>query len=872
MRRNSILVAFVALILWSGCSETPVYKDVNALPHDRAVSIVSEMTLDEKVSLMRHESAAIPRLGIRQYNWWNEALHGVARAGVATVFPQPIGMAASFDDKMVFDVFTATSDEARAKNQLAKQQGPLKIYQGLTFWTPNVNIYRDPRWGRGHETYGEDPYLTSRMGVSVVRGLQGDNFEGGLYDSADAPKYYKLHACAKHYAVHSGPEWNRHTYNAQNISLRDLRETYLPAFKALVQQAGVKEVMCAYNRYEDEPCCGSNRLLNEILSEEWGYKGIVLSDCWAVNDFFNETAHHTEPDAEHAVAKAVRTGTDLECGNTYQNLVEAVAQGLIKEEEIDRSLIRLMTARYELGEMDDDALVDWTKIPYSVVANDAHKALAEKAAQQSMVLLKNSGILPLNNGMKIGLVGPNANDSVMQWGNYNGFPTSTTTLYSALKNRLPEGNLVFVEGVDHTSDMNIQSYFAHTRKADGKPGFDAQFWNKASYSDMKLDSAPEVVHSYTTPLNLTSAGATVWAPGVNLGGFTAVFTTTFRAPKTEDVAFSVQDMGWMMLSIDGKPVFRGGNMKSQQAYVLKAEAGKEYQLQITFRATEGDCASLNFDFGSQTPRNMQSIIAKLADCEVVIFAGGLSPQLEGEEMPVQIPGFRGGDRETIELPLSQQRVLAALKKAGKRIVYVNYSGSAVALTEDAVPAEAILQAWYPGQAGGKVVADALMGDYNPGGRLPVTFYRSTADLPDFEDYNMTNRTYRYFRGKPLYPFGFGLSYTTFAYGEASVTKDKDNLLLTIPVTNTGSRSGDEVVQIYLSNPADKNGPKLSLCDFCRVNILPGETKEVSFCLTPDQLVWFDADKGEMTPQKDNLQILYGGSSDEKSLKFLGHSF
>lgn len=864
MKARSILAGVIALTTLGSCEKTPTYEDVNAAPQERAESIVREMTLAEKVSLMRHESAAIPRLGIRQYNWWNEALHGVARAGVATVFPQPIGMAASFDDKMVYDVFTAASDEARAKNQLAKQQGPLRIYQGLTFWTPNVNIYRDPRWGRGHETYGEDPYLTARMGVEVVRGLQGDSYEGGRYDSDDAPRYYKLHACAKHYAVHSGPEWNRHSFNAQNISLRDLRETYLPAFKALVREGGVKEVMCAYNRYEDEPCCGSDRLLNGILRDEWGYKGIVLSDCWAVNDFFNETAHHTEPDVNHAVATAVRTGTDLECGNTYQNLVEAVAEGLVTEEEIDRSLVRLMTARYELGEMDDDEKVEWTRIPYSVVDNDAHKALAEEAALKSMVLLKNTGILPLNNTMKVGLIGPNANDSVMQWGNYNGFPTSTSTLYSALKERLPEGKLVLVEGIDHTSDMSIVSYFAHTRKADGKLGFDAQYWNKTSFGEMKLDSVPEVTCAYTTPINLTSAGATVWAPGVKLGGFTAVFTTTFVAPKTEDVAFSVQDMGWMMLAIDGKQVFRGGNMKSGQAYVLKAEAGREYELKITFRATEGDCASLNFDFGSQKPRDMRGIVASLADCDVVVFAGGLSPQFEGEEMPVQIPGFRGGDREAIELPMAQQRVLAALKKAGKRVVYVNYSGSAVALTDDAVPAEAILQAWYPGQAGGKAVADVLMGDYNPAGRLPVTFYRATADLPDFLDYNMAGRTYRYFGGKALYPFGYGLSYTTFAYGEAVAVRDGEGVRLTVKVTNTGERSGDEVVQVYVANSADKGGPRLALRDFRRVTIASGETKEVVFRLSPEQLVWYDEVAGDMMPARDKLQIFYGGSSEELS--------
>lgn len=864
MKKISVILCALAATLPMSAQ---IYKDHTASPHERAVSIVKEMTLPEKVSLMKHESAAVPRLGIKQYNWWNEALHGVARAGLATVFPQPIGMAATFDDRMVYDVFTATSDEARAKNQVAKQNGPLQIYQGLTFWTPNVNIYRDPRWGRGHETYGEDPYLTSRMGTSVVRGLQGDSYEGGRYSGSDSPKYHKLHACAKHFAVHSGPEWNRHSYNAENISLRDLYETYLPAFKALVEDADVKEVMCAYNRYEGEPCCGSNRLLNGILRDEWGYKGIVLSDCWAINDFYEPGRHGTEPDAAHAVATAVRTGTDLECGQTYGNLVEAVEKGLISEETIDRSVIRLMEARYELGEMDDDSLVEWTKIPYSVVGSAEHGKLAEKVARESIVLLKNDGILPLGKDIKVGLVGPNANDSIMQWGNYNGFPTSTSTLYSALRDKLPEGNLVFVDGIDHTADISVQSHFANTCASNGKPGFDAYYWNRwIDSNDINLKENPEVTYSQTTPINLTTSGAIVWAPGVNLGGFSGLFKTTFTAPATEEIAFSMQTQGYMTLRIDGKCVFRGGNMKSKRAYVLKAEKGRSYDIEVTFNATEGDCASLNFDFGSQKPLDLASVTEQLKDCDVVIFAGGLSPMLEGEEMQVAVKGFRGGDREIIELPESQQRVLDALAKAGKRVVYVNYSGSAVALTDEAVPAEAVLQAWYPGQAGGEAVADVLLGEYNPGGKLPLTFYKSTSDLPDFEDYNMTNRTYRYFKGEPLYAFGHGLSYTTFDYGKGSVKKRGDNYELTVPVKNTGNMAGDEVVQVYIANPADAEGPKMQLRDFRRITLKPGESADVKFSLTPEQFNWYNPSTGDMQPLKGDCRILYGSSSDMKNLK------
>lgn len=860
MKRTPLTMTIALCLGFTSPASAQAYKDTDASPRERAESIVKEMTLDEKVSLMRYESAAIPRLGIKQYNWWSEALHGVARAGTATVFPQPIGMAASFDDRLVYDVFTAVSDEARAKNQKSKGEGPLKIYQGLTFWTPNVNIFRDPRWGRGHETYGEDPWLTTRMGLSVVRGLQGDYFEGGRYQGNDAPKYYKLHACAKHFAVHSGPEWSRHSFNAKDISPRDLWETYLPSFRALVVDGDVKEVMCAYNRYEDEPCCGSNKLLNSILRNEWGYKNIVVSDCWAINDFFDEGAHHTEPDEQHAAAKAVRTGTDLECGGTYRSLTEGVEKGLISESEIDKSLVRLMTARYELGEMDNDSLVEWTKIPFSVVENAEHKALAKKMALETMVLLKNDGILPLSKDLKIGLIGPNANDSVMQWGNYNGFPTSTSTLLSALQQRLPANQLVYVPGIDHTANTMTESLFSETASSTGNPGFDAVFYNNPQ------DKNKTINYNYSQPIRLTTAGATVWAPGVNLGGFEALLSTTFKPDRSEKIAFSIQLQGWMALTVNGEVVFKGGNMKSAKAYEMDVEAGKTYQIGVFFRATEGDCASLYFDFGRQAPINKENIVRQLKDVDVVIFAGGLSPQLEGEEMPVRIEGFKGGDRETIELPQVQQDIMDAITKSGKPIVYVNFSGSAVALTDKAVPAEAVLQAWYPGQAGGDAVCDVLYGDYNPSGKLPITFYKSTADLPDFQDYRMDNRTYRYFKGEALYPFGHGLSYTTFEYGKAKAMRDGKNVNLEIEVKNTGKANGVETMQVYLSRPSDTNGPVMQLRDFKRVDVAAGKTERVTFVLTPEQFNWFDAEHNVVRPMDGKYTIYYGDSSDKSKLK------
>ena len=655
--KKFFIPVLLAGALMSACQQKLSYQNTSLPPEERAADLVQRLTLEEKVSLMQNNSSAVPRLGIKPYNWWNEALHGVARNGRATVFPQAIGMGAAFNDSLLHVVFTAVSDEARAKNHIARRDNSYKIYQGLTFWTPNINIFRDPRWGRGQETYGEDPYLTSQLGMAVVRGLQGP--EDSQYD--------KAHACAKHYAVHSGPEWNRHSFNAEDIDPRDLWETYLPAFKDLVQKTGVKEVMCAYNRFEGSPCCNSDRLLMQILRDEWGYEGLVVSDCGAIYDFFEEGRHGTHKDKADASSAAVLSGTDLECGDAYKSLADAVRQGKIKEEDLDRSVARLLKARFELGEMDETT--PWDAIPDSVVNCRIHQALALRMARESMTLLQNkNNLLPLKAGMTVALVGPNANDSVMQWGNYNGFPSHTVTLLEALRKRLSEEQLIYVPG--------------------------------ALYAE----------------------------------GF---------VPKH-----------------------------------------KKDEIEQT------------------KPLDAASLLKQVGRADVVVFAGGISPLLEGEEMKVNVQGFKGGDRTDIELPAIQRQLLKALKVAGKKVVFVNFSGSAVGLEPETQTCDAILQAWYPGEAGGTAVADVLYGNYNPAGRLPVTFYKNVSQLPDYEDYSMKGRTYRYFEGTPLFPFGHGLSYTTFAYGKAEV---KDGCLL-VPVTNTGSMDGDEVVQLYLNRPDDANGP------------------------------------------------------------------
>lgn len=660
----------------------------------RAKELVSQLTLEEKASLMQHHSAPVEALGIPAYNWWNEALHGVARNGKATVFPQPVGMAASFDEPLLYEVFTAVSDEAQVKYRLAREKGHVGQYEGITFWTPNINIFRDPRWGRGMETYGEDPYLTGRLGMAVVRGLQGP---------ADAP-HLKAHACAKHFAVHSGPEWNRHSYNAE-VSERDLRETYLPAFKDLVTKAKVQEVMIAYNRFRGEPCGASDYLVNTVLRGEWGYQGLITSDCWAIRDFYAPGCHGYSEDVAHAVAAALHTGTDLNCGESYSHIPEAVRQGLLAEADVDRSLERLLKARVLLGELDRES--DWDSLEDGIVEEPEHRALSRKMAQESLVLLQNRDrVLPLRKDARIALVGPNADDREMLWGNYNPVPEFTVTLADALKARIP-----------------------------------------------------------------------------------------------------------------GIPVLEGCGLVSPAA-------------------------------------DVPALLKQLENVDIVVFAGGISPRLEGEEMPVDLPGFRGGDRTDIELPAVQREVLSALHSAGKKVVLVNFSGSAMGLVPETESCDAILQAWYPGEEGGQALADVLFGDVSPSGKLPVTFYRSVDQLPDFENYDMKGRTYRYFDGDPLFPFGFGLSYTAFEYGKACV---KGRRIL-IPVTNTGTVDADEVVQLYVRNPADTEGPLKSLRGFSRVHIPSGATVTVEFPLTDETFLSWSASRQDMVPTRGEWQILYGPDS------------
>ena len=684
------------------------YQDATLSAGQRADDLLSRLTIDEKVSLMMNNSPAIERLGVPEFNWWNEALHGIGRNGVATVFPITMAMAASWDDVLLHKVFTAVSDEARVKALQAKRTGEIKRYQSLSFWTPNINIFRDPRWGRGQETYGEDPYLTSKMGLAVVRGLQGVGYNG---EDLGISPYRKLLACAKHFAVHSGPEWNRHTFNIENLPERDLWETYLPAFKTLVQQGKVAEVMCAYQRVDGQPCCAHTRYEQQILRKEWGFDGLVTSDCGAIRDFLPER-HNVARDGAAASAKAVLTGTDVECGSTYKNLPEAVRRGDISESALDTSLRRLLVARFELGDFDNDSLVAWTKIPEDVVACKEHKQLALDMARKSIVLLKNDDILPLRKGHDIVVVGANATDSVMMWGNYSGFPSHTVTAMEGIKRFAP--NAKFIGGCGLT-----------------------------------------------------------------------------RNETTAD-----------------------------------------------------------------------SLLQKIGNTETVIFIGGISPKLEGEEMKVSEEGFKGGDRTSIELPQAQRDMLNALKRAGKNVVFVNCSGSAMALVPEQKSCAAIIQAWYGGEQGGEALAEVLFGQYNPSGKLPVTFYRSTDDLPDFLDYTMKNRTYRYFTGKALYPFGYGLSYTRFY-----ISKPKyEDGNLQVSVKNIGKVSGTETLQVYVRNTADKEGPLKTLRGYKQVTLTPGEQQTVSIDLPRESFEGWDSQTNTMRVVPGKYEVMVGNSSSDDSLK------
>ena len=839
-------------------AQTMPYKDANLTPEERAQDLLSRLTLKEKVGLMGDNSIEVTRLGVKKFAWWSEALHGVANQGGVTVFPEPIGMAASFNDELLYHVFDAISDEARARFHFREKKGDERRQDnGLSVWTPNVNIFRDPRWGRGQETYGEDPYLTSRMGISVVNGLQGPK---------DA-KYKKLLACAKHYAVHSGPEWNRHVLNLNNLDNRHLWETYMPAFQVLVQKADVSQVMCAYHRQDDDPCCGNNHLLKRILRDEWGFKRMVVSDCGAIADFY--TSHKVSSDALHSAVKGVLAGTDVECGfgYTYHELVDAVSRGLIYEADIDKSVLRLLTERFRLGDFDDNSIVPWANIPDTIINCKKHQALALEMARQSMTLLQNkNNILPLSSKKKIAVIGPNADDAKLMWGNYNGIPVKTVTILEGIKS-IAGKDIFYEKGCDIVDDMILESYITRST-ADGKTGIKATYWNNKQRTGDTINTI-----QYDKPIRLSTTGQHPFADKVNLQNFSAVYEASFIAPETEEIVFKMQSVGDCQLFINNELVSEYSSWRFvARRTPYKVEKGKQYDIKINFTQNyDFTNANLNFDMGKESPVDYKGLVDRLKDIDVVVFAGGISGELEGEEMPIEMPGFKGGDRTDIELPASQRNCIKALKKAGKRVILVNCSGSAIGLMPESESCEAILQAWYGGQSGGQAIGEVLFGKYNPSGKLPITFYENIDQLPDFEEYDMKGRTYRYLEDKPLFPFGYGLSYTTFDIGRATASsisaKAGEKIKLVIPVKNTGKHTGSETVQVYVKK-VDSGGPIKTLRSFKRIELPPNVSQDLTFELEPSFFEWYDPATLRMNVLPGDYEILYGTSSDNKDLQTL----
>ncbi|OIP85007.1 MAG: glucan 1,4-alpha-glucosidase [Porphyromonadaceae bacterium CG2_30_38_12] len=825
----------------------------------KARELVKKMTLTEKVSQMVYTAPAIERLGIPAYNWWNECLHGVARAGRATVFPQAIGMAAMWDKQQMFRIADVISDEARAKHHYFVSQGKRNIYQGLTFWTPNINIFRDPRWGRGMETYGEDPYLTGELAVPFIKGLQGND-----------PNYYKVIATAKHFVVHSGPEALRHSFDARVVDF-DFLTTYTPQFKKTVEKSGVYSVMCAYNRFRGNPCCG-DQFLENLLRNEWDFKGYIVSDCWAVKDFHNKGAHEVVKTKAEAATMAVKAGTDLNCGDSYPALTDAVKEGLITESELDVSVERLMLARLKLGMLSEKDPTPWSKIPLRIIDSEKHKKLALATAQKSIVLLKNkNNILPLQNDIKrIAVIGPNANDVDVLLGNYHGYSDYYSTVLEGIKKRNPNSEVMYAAG---------------SRLADELPLFDvvpsAFLFVDEKLTENGLNAAYFANKTFTGEPELKRTDKQIdfkwWgiSPDAKLpvDSFSVRWTGVLVPPVSGNYYLGADGHRAYSLFVNDSLITSLNNPHHNHTeygtYYL--EKGKMYNIRMEFVQNNSEQAffKLLWDMPGRDLLAEAVEIAKKSD--VVILAAGLSPLLEGEEMKVKVKGFKEGDRESIDLPDAQKRLIEALSKTGKPIVLVLLNGSAIAFPNEAKKVNAIVEAWYPGQAGGEAIASVLWGDYNPAGRLPVTFYKSVDDLPAFDDYSMKGRTYRYFDGKPQYGFGYGLSYTKFKYSNLQLSKnelDKNGFDVKFDITNTGSIYGHEVCQLYLQQKGSK---AISLQGFERVNLAKGETKTITMSITPEKL---EDMTGQTVDKLSGVQfrLIVGGANPRTKSKKLKSEF
>jgi beta-glucosidase len=841
------MLAFLALSAFGQSNPSQPWLNPDLPAEQRAKAIVSQMTLDEKVLQMQNQAPALPRLGIPAYGWWNEALHGVARAGQATVFPQAIGLAATWDTPLLHRIADIIATEARAKYNEALRHDNHGQYYGLTFWSPNINIFRDPRWGRGQETYGEDPFLTGRMGVAFIQGMQGDD-----------PHYFKVIATAKHYAVHSGPEPIRHKFDV-HPSERDLNETYLPAFRAAVMEGKVDSIMCAYNSIDGFPACVNADLLQKKLKDEWGFQGYVVSDCGAIRDIYNETAHHYKPNSAEASALAVKTGTDLTCGTEYAGapargaapatpggLPEAVKKGLITEAEIDRSVVRLFVARFKLGMFDPPDRVPFNKIPYTENDSPAHRQVALEAARKSIVLLKNQNqALPFKPSVKkIAVIGPSADDPVALMGNYNGFSSKQVTPLEGIQTRFAgKADVRFAPGATYTSQtQSLVPSTALTPPSGTGHGLQAEYFDNADFQgEPKLRRVePRIYQQASVPDPAVAAAI----PG---RGASIRWTGTLRAPGAGEYVIAGRGgfgPSAMRIFLDDKELIptpapppptpttgRAGRGAPPIPAHVQLEAGKNYKLRVEYKP-QGPNAGAQLLWLPPADALLAEAIDIVKNSDAVVLCVGLNPNLEGEEMQVNIPGFAGGDRTDLKLPDTQEKLLQAAVAAGKPVVVVLTSGSAVALNYANETAAAVLEAWYGGEEVGTALAETLDGTNNPAGRLPVTFYRGVEQLPPFEDYDMKGRTYRYFKGDPLYGFGFGLSYSTFRYSNLKAARAADGAHITVRVKNDSKLDGDEVVQLYVDGAGGPDDPTRSLRGFQRIHLRAGESRDVEFKLAP----------------------------------------
>jgi len=877
VRLSPLVKAFIAVTIATaiGAVAQPLPFQNPALPTDQRVSdLVSRMTLEEKVSQMQNQAKAIPRLGVPAYDWWSEALHGVARSGFATVFPQAIGMAATWDIELIHREAEIISTEARAKYGDAIAQDNHGIYYGLDFWSPNINIFRDPRWGRGQETYGEDPYLTSRLGVAFVESMQGDD-----------PKYFKVIATPKHYAVHSGPESLRHQFNVE-VSPYDLWDTYLPAFRATITEAHAGSIMCAYNSIDGEPACANPMLLKDILRGDWKFQGYVTSDCGAIADISG--GHKFQPDLTMASVAAVKAGTDTTCGlgnPEYPTLVQAVKDGKISEAEIDTAVKRLFTARFRLGMFDPPASVPYASIAFAENNTPEHRKVALEAARRSMVLLKNENhTLPLAPSTKtIAVVGPNAANLASIEGNYNGIPSAPVVPLNGMEAYFGgKAKILYAPGSVFTSELAavVPRTVFHPSTGSSETGLKGEYFGSEDWSGTPVVTRTDQYLDF----DWQSASP---VPGLSSTQYSVRWTGTIQAPGAGDYRFSFHNADCYPCSgnnvihayVDDKQVLdigeKGGESRGS-SFTVHFDAGQAHSLRIEYAHNSprrGGGMRLEWQPNADALREQAVTAARQAD--VVVAFVGLSPDLEGEEMPVHVEGFSGGDRTDIVLPAVQRELLQALGETGKPLVVVLMNGSALAVDWAQQHAMAILEAWYPGEEGGTAIAQTLAGENNPAGRLPVTFYASLKDLPPFQEYSMKNRTYRYYTGDVLYPFGYGLSYTTFRYSGLKITPESGPaagpVKVSATVTNSGPLAGDAVAELYLNAPDSANAPIRALKGFTRVRLAAGASTRVEFTLGARDLSSVGADGNRsVLPGKYSLSV--GGSQPASGLPLLSGSF